>query len=111
MHYTGFLSRDQRAAAIRQIDEDRRRTKIEIRSFRLRAVLLICGVCAGDIVGVTFRHLTRPQNLPGSEVECQDSVGGASRRIGITVSRGYVERALLDVNGWRAPHAAAGRPV
>src|SRR5271170_4890865 len=109
--HAGLLSRDQRSAAVRQIDEDRRRPEVEIRTLGLRAVLNDCGTTAGDIVGVAFRHLARPENLSGIEAESQKGIRGAGRRIGIAVPRGYVECAFRSVNSWGAPHSRARRPV
>src|SRR5207244_3277390 len=105
--HAGFLSRDQSTPSVWQIDQYRRRTKVEVRSPGLRAVILKCRIAARDIKGIAFGHLARPESLSGIEIEREKGIGGTRRRIGIAIPCGDINRARARVDRRRSPNARA----
>src|SRR6202040_3273768 len=58
---------------------------------------------------VAWRDLVHPPGFSRPEVERDDRIGGALRRVGVPVPRCDVDRAALWIDGGRGPDAAARR--
>ena len=76
-----FLARNQSRAAVWQLDQDWRRSEVEVRAFGLGTVRAHrVGKTAINRKRVAGRGLTRPEELAGLEIEGHERVGGARWR-------------------------------
>src|SRR5712672_3734506 len=105
-----FLPGNQDTLSAAHRHQDRRLTKVVVRTVAFRTVGAVANKARRDVC-VVCGTLPMPEQPAGREFERKNRIAGFRGRVGIIVPCRDIEHLALHVDGGRRPHPRAGRTI